>query len=91
MRAMKTRLLSLAAMLASLCLPVVSIAEPAKPKTAEKTAEPKEAEKKETLPDYIRSAEDDQSNRLEIAIKTFALPSGQKVDLIGVVHIADAD
>jgi hypothetical protein len=41
------------------------------------------------LPDYIRYAEDSQSARLEIAIKTFTMPSGQKVDLIGVVHIAD--
>jgi hypothetical protein len=42
------------------------------------------------LPDYIRYQEDSQSARLEVAIKTFALPSGQKLDLIGVVHIADA-
>lgn len=41
-------------------------------------------------PDYIRFAEDRGSSRLELAIRTFAMPSGQKVDLIGVVHIADA-
>ena len=41
------------------------------------------------LPDYIRFAEDDNSARLEVAIKTFTLPSGKKVDLIGAVHIAD--
>ena len=41
------------------------------------------------LPDYIRFAEDEKSARLEIAIKTFTMPSGKKVDLIGVVHIAD--
>jgi hypothetical protein len=41
------------------------------------------------LPDYVRFAEDEKSARLEIAIKKFALPSGQQVDLIGVVHIAD--
>lgn len=41
------------------------------------------------LPDYIRFAEDAKSARLEVAIKTFILPSGKKVDLIGVVHIAD--
>jgi hypothetical protein len=41
------------------------------------------------LPDYIRFAEDAKSARLEIAIKTFTMPSGKKVDLIGVVHIAD--
>ncbi|HUQ10011.1 MAG TPA: hypothetical protein VM146_06815 [Steroidobacteraceae bacterium] len=42
------------------------------------------------LPDYIRYAEDGTSARLEVAIKTFTLPSGQKVDLVGAVHIADA-
>jgi hypothetical protein len=42
------------------------------------------------LPDYIRYVEDPQASRLEVAIKSFTLPSGQKVDLIGVVHIADA-
>lgn len=42
------------------------------------------------LPDYVRYAEDASSARLEVAIKSFALPSGQTVDLIGVVHIADA-
>jgi hypothetical protein len=41
------------------------------------------------LPDYIRFAEDAKSARLEIAIKTFTMPSGKKIDLIGVVHIAD--
>jgi hypothetical protein len=40
-------------------------------------------------PDYIRYAEDAASARLEVAIRTFTLPSGQQVDLIGVVHIAD--
>ncbi len=42
------------------------------------------------LPDYVRYAEDAGSARLEVAVKTFTLPSGQKVDLVGVVHIADA-
>lgn len=42
------------------------------------------------LPDYIRYAENKQSARLEVAIKSFTLPSGQQVDLIGAVHIADA-
>jgi hypothetical protein len=41
------------------------------------------------LPDYIRYAEDRRSARLEVAIRTLTLPSGQTVDLIGVVHIAD--
>jgi hypothetical protein len=43
----------------------------------------------EVLPDYVRFAEDKRSARLEIAIRTLTLPSGQTVDLIGVVHIAD--
>jgi hypothetical protein len=42
------------------------------------------------LPDYVRYAEDPASARLEVPIKAFVLPSGQQVDLIGVVHIADA-
>jgi hypothetical protein len=41
------------------------------------------------VPDYVRFAEDEKSARLEVAIKTFTMPSGKKVDLIGVVHIAD--
>lgn len=41
------------------------------------------------LPDYIRFAEDKRSARLEVAIKSFTMPSGQTVDLVGVVHIAD--
>jgi hypothetical protein len=41
------------------------------------------------LPDYIRFAEDSRSARLETAIRSFTLPSGQKVDLVGTVHIAD--
>jgi hypothetical protein len=43
----------------------------------------------DALPDYIRYAEDARSSRLEVAIRTFALPSGQNVDLIAVIHIAD--
>ena len=42
------------------------------------------------LPDYVRYAEDKRSARLEVAVRTFTLPAGQTVDLIGVVHIADA-
>jgi hypothetical protein len=42
------------------------------------------------LPDYVRYAENKRSARLEVAIRKFTLPSGQTVDLIGVVHIADA-
>jgi hypothetical protein len=41
------------------------------------------------LPDYIRFREDATSTRLESAIRTITLPSGQRVDLIGAVHIAD--
>jgi hypothetical protein len=40
-------------------------------------------------PDYIRFREDATSTRLESAIRSFTLPSGQRVDLIGAVHIAD--
>jgi hypothetical protein len=42
------------------------------------------------LPDYLRYAEDAVSARLEVAIRRFSLPSGQTVDLVGAVHIADA-
>jgi hypothetical protein len=41
------------------------------------------------LPDYIRYAENAKSARLEVAIRSFTVPSGKTVDLIGVVHIAD--
>lgn len=41
-------------------------------------------------PDYVRYREDAQGARLEVAVRSFTLPSGQAVDLIGVVHIADA-
>lgn len=40
-------------------------------------------------PDYVRFREDSRTARLEVAIKSFTLPSGQTVDLVGVVHIAD--
>src|SRR5688500_5791126 len=43
----------------------------------------------DTSADYVRDAEDDASSRLEVAIRTFTMPSGQQVDLIGVIHIAD--
>lgn len=42
------------------------------------------------LPDYIRYAENAREARLEVAIRTVTMPTGQTVDLIGVVHIADA-
>lgn len=45
----------------------------------------------DSVPDYIRYAEDAASARLEVAIRTFTLPSGQTVDLIGAVHIADRE
>lgn len=41
------------------------------------------------LPDYMRYAEDSRNARLEVAIRSFRMPSGQQVDLVGVVHIAD--
>ncbi len=43
-----------------------------------------------TLPDYIRYTEDAAGARLDVAIRKFTLPSGQQVDLVGAVHIADA-
>lgn len=43
----------------------------------------------QSLPDYMRYADDAHSTRLEIAIRSFRMPSGQQVDLVGVVHIAD--
>lgn len=41
------------------------------------------------LPDYVRYTEDADAARLEVAIRSFTLPSGQRVDLIGAIHIAD--
>ena len=41
------------------------------------------------LPDYMRFREDANGARLEIAIRSFSMPSGQRVDLMGVAHIAD--
>ncbi len=79
---MNIRLLSLAAILAA-ATPLCADDKKAEAAPATKV------EEKKAMPDYIRFAEDDKSARLEIAIKTFVLPSGQKVDLIGVVHIAD--
>lgn len=46
---------------------------------------------KEQLPDYIRFASDEASDRLEVAVKRFRAKDNVQVDLIGVVHIADAD
>src|SRR5436190_21493865 len=91
---MKIRLLSLLAIVASLGLSPVCSADSkpdAKAKPLEKKAagDKKEEKSKEPLPDYIRYAETPAAIKLEIAVKTFELPSGQKVDLIGVVHIAD--
>jgi hypothetical protein len=73
---MTRRLLLPCAVLAAVLLQTASLA-------AEKPAGPQPA------PDYMRYAEDAHSARLEIAIKSFRMPSGQQVDLIGVVHIAD--
>jgi hypothetical protein len=47
------------------------------------------AARADELPDYVRFTEDSRSARLEVAIKTFTLPSGKVVDLVAVVHIAD--
>src|SRR6187402_1049959 len=93
---MKIRLLSLLAVLGSLGLAPVCSADTkpeakAKPAEKEQAGEKKEEKSKVPLPDYIRYAESPEAIKLEIAVKTFELPSGQKVDLMGVVHIADKD
>ena len=85
---MNTRLLSLAAIIGSLGFlsPLRADDKPAaKPNTEEKSAK----EEKKDMPDYIRFTDDAKSARLEIAIKSFKLPSGAVVDLVGAVHIAD--
>ncbi|HEX6637096.1 MAG TPA: hypothetical protein VF033_05525, partial [Steroidobacteraceae bacterium] len=41
------------------------------------------------LPDYVRYTEDARAARLEVAIRSFTLPTGQRVDLVGAIHIAD--
>lgn len=89
-RVMKIRLFPLVAILGSLGIVPIIPADENPPATAGKPAEAAKAEAKaEPLPDYIRFADDERSARLEIAVKTFTLPSGASVDLIGVVHIAD--
>jgi hypothetical protein len=73
---MRTRWLPLSVMLLALVFQAASLAsdQPAGPPP---------------IPDYMRYAEDAQSVRLEVAIRSLRMPSGQQVDLIGVVHIAD--
>src|SRR6185369_14847954 len=73
---MSTRTLPLSAILLALALQTAALA-------ADQPASP------QPIPEYIRYAEDAHSARLEIAIRSFKMPSGQQVDLIGVVHIAD--
>lgn len=82
---MKSGFLALPALLVALVFPadLPAADTPTKPAAAPRKAQA-------PLPDYIRFAEDARSSRLEVAIRTFATPSGQQVDLIGAVHIADA-
>jgi len=87
---MKIRLLPFAAIIASLGFVSLLPAEVKAPEKAKEAESGKDAKKKEPLPDYIRFADDEKSARLEIAIKSFKMPTGAVVDLIGVVHIADA-
>jgi hypothetical protein len=88
---MKLRLYPLAAIMGSLAF-VPLFAEDKPPESAKPKEEAKTGERPNgPLPDYIRFAEDEKSARLEIAIKSFKLPSEATIDLIGVVHIADAD
>lgn len=72
---MRTRLFPLFAMLAALAFQTTTLAS--------------ESGNAPPTPDYMRYAEDTRSARLETAIRSLRLPSGQQVDLIGVVHIAD--
>lgn len=64
-------------------VPTAPAAAAAEEKTA---AAPEEAK----IPDYVRMAEDADSTRLEVCVTTFTLPDGRKIDLFGVVHLADA-
>ena len=87
---MNSRILSLTAVLGSLCLlSSLRAKEPGGSAPPSEKADGAESVKPE-LPDYIRFADDAKSARLEIAVKSFKLPSGTVIDLIGVVHIADA-
>src|SRR5688572_21221020 len=88
---MKIHLFPLASIVVSLGFVSLLPAEVKPPEKAkEAQATKKEEKKKEPLPDYIRFADDEKSARLEIAVKSFKMPLGAVVDLIGVVHIADA-
>ena len=95
LRGMNLRLLSLLAVLTIPCLWAASSAfaevkkDPGKKPPSGPAAEAVKDAKEGKLPDYIRYAESPEAVKLEIAIKTFTLPTGQKVDLMGVVHIAD--
>jgi hypothetical protein len=84
---MNLRLLPLAAILGTLALAAPLRADD---KPAAKPAAEESKPAKKDLPDYIRFQDDEKSARLEIAIKSFKLPSGAVVDLVGAVHIADA-
>jgi hypothetical protein len=77
-------------LLTFVCLPLLAQEQPA-PATPETTPpSAKLPEKPKDLPDFIRYAETETDARLETAIKTYTNPDGVIVDLIGVVHIADA-
>jgi hypothetical protein len=73
---MRTRLFPLSAILVALAFQTTTLAND-------------KAESARPTPDYMRYAEDARGARLEIAIRSLKMPSGQQVDLIGVVHIAD--
>ena len=75
-----------------LTLPLLAQDQPAPaPKTEEPTPPTaKLPEKPKDLPDFIRYTETDTAAKLETAVKTYTNPDGVIVDLIGVVHIADA-
>ena len=59
-----------------------------RPKTAEISTAAEKPDKE--LVDFIRYTEKDQAAMLETAIRSYTNPDGVVVDLVGVVHIADA-
>ena len=96
MKSAALRLPLVALSIAAATAPLVVGAEEkpaAPPAEAPRKAAPKQGAEptvEEQAADYIRFRRDDSSARLEIAVRTFALPDGTTVDLAGVVHIADA-
>ncbi len=70
---------------AAAAAPVEAPTSPAK--STEKEAEEDE---RKTGGDYVRFVQDDKAAKLEVAVRSFVNKAGRAVDLVGVVHIADA-